>query len=68
MVWVWPESGPDTGIESALKAPALLPDMEDPELIAEDRLVVHPVGHRDFPYGWEFYVENVVVRGRGVAP
>ncbi|CAN0539734.1 unnamed protein product, partial [Scytosiphon promiscuus] len=58
LIWVWGENGPDAGLESALTQPALIPELSD-----SGRIVPAPVGHRDLPYGWDTFMENVLVSG-----
>lgn len=64
IIWVWAENGPDAGLESALAMPALIPDLSDVEGLKSGRVVPAPIGHRDLAYGWDTFVENVVVSGQ----
>lgn len=58
---MWGENGPDAGLESALTQPALIPELSDAEGLESGRIAAAPVGHRDVPYGWDTFMENVLV-------
>lgn len=58
---MWGDNGPDAGLESALNQPALIPELSDAEGLESGRIVAAPVGHRDLPYGWDTFMENVLV-------
>ncbi|CAN0159054.1 unnamed protein product, partial [Laminaria digitata] len=60
LIWVWGENGPDAGLESALTQPALIPELSDAEGLESGRIAAAPVGHRDVPYGWDTFMENVL--------
>lgn len=55
LLWVWAETGSQAQIESALKTPRLIPELEHPS----DRVVKLFWNVRDMPYGWDFFMENV---------
>jgi nitrite reductase/ring-hydroxylating ferredoxin subunit len=57
LLWVWPDSGDDARLESALKAPPLC---ETPQGVSQDRLWIGPWNFRELPYGADFFLENVV--------
>ncbi|EKX51208.1 hypothetical protein GUITHDRAFT_159336 [Guillardia theta CCMP2712] len=61
LLWVWGEQGgpgSDAAIESALKSPALIAELEDPELKGRAQQLTWSI--RDMPYGWDFFMENVL--------
>lgn len=60
---MWGENGPESGLESALAQPALIPELSDAEGLESGRIAAAPVGHRDLPYGWDTFMENVLVGG-----
>lgn len=66
MIWVWGENSPDAGLESALAQPRLIPELDDIEGIRSGRVVTGKTAQRDLPYGWDTWVENVVVRSFGL--
>ena len=55
LLWVWPESGTLGQVESQQRTPRIIPELEE----NSDRVVQLPWGFRDFPYGWDFFMENV---------
>ena len=55
LVWVWAESGSQAQLESKLKDPRLVPELEQ----KSDRVVKLFWYVRDLPYGWDFFMENV---------
>lgn len=55
LLWVWGESGETAKIESKLKQPRIIPELEE----KSDRIVKMTWSHRDLPYGWELFMENV---------
>jgi phenylpropionate dioxygenase-like ring-hydroxylating dioxygenase large terminal subunit len=55
LLWVWPESGSQGQIESQLKTPRIIPELENDS----DRAVHLYWSVRDLPYGWDFFMENV---------
>lgn len=56
-LWVWPETGSDARIESALTPP---PVCELPEGVDESRVWYGPWNFRELPYGADYFMENVV--------
>ncbi len=56
LLWVWPESGDQAQIESQLRKPRIIPEIEE----NSDRVVKLFWNIRDLPYGWDFFMENVV--------
>lgn len=65
MIWVWGENGPDAGLESALTPAALNDDLLNEEGMDSGKLFETGVSCTDVPYGWDTFMENVVVRERG---
>lgn len=61
LIWVWAENGPDASLESSLKCPALIPELDDVEGMKDGRVTVQNIAHRDVMYGWETLMENVLV-------
>ncbi len=55
LLWVWGESGEKAEVESKLKKPRIIPELEE----KSDRVVKMTWSHRDLPYGWELFMENV---------
>ncbi|NEP11404.1 MAG: Rieske 2Fe-2S domain-containing protein [Symploca sp. SIO2C1] len=55
LVWVWAESGAQAQQESQLREPRLTPELESDS----KRVVKFLWNIRDFPYGWDFFIENV---------
>ena len=55
IIWVWGENGPDAALESAMSSPALL------QVPPGKKVIAGAVTQRELPYGWEFFVENVMV-------
>ena len=55
LLWVWPESGEQAQVESQLREPRVVPELENPS----DRVVKLFWNVRDLPYGWDFFMENV---------
>lgn len=57
LLWVWPETGDDARLESALtEVPAARTD----QTIDEDKLWVGTYNFRELPYGADYFIENVV--------
>ena len=56
MIWVWGENGPDAALESALASPALVPELEDKELLESGKLISAGGTHNDMPYGWDTFM------------
>jgi len=55
LLWVWPEAGSQAQIESQLRTPRIIPELED----NSDKVVKLSWSLRDLPYGWDFFMENV---------
>ncbi len=55
LVWVWSESGTKAQLESQMRAPRIIPELEDPS----DRVLKLFWYVRDLPYGWDYFMENV---------
>ena len=55
LLWVWPESGSQAQLESQLRTPRIIPELEDDS----DRVVKLFWNVRDLAYGWDFFMENV---------
>jgi phenylpropionate dioxygenase-like ring-hydroxylating dioxygenase large terminal subunit len=61
LLWVWGEPGApgsDAAIEASLKVPSLIPELEDPA--TKDRAKRLTWSIRDMPYGWDYFLENVL--------
>ncbi len=56
LLWVWGESGNQAKVESELRKPRLIPELED----KSDRVLKLYWYQRDLPFGWDFYMENVM--------
>ena len=56
LLWVWSESGALAQSESQLRTPRIVPELENDS----DRIVHLFWNIRDLPYGWDFFIENVV--------
>lgn len=55
LLWVWAESGSQAQIESRLRSPRILPELET----GSEQIVKMFWNIRDLPYGWDFFMENV---------
>ena len=55
LLWVWAEPGDSAQIESQLRQPQIIPELES----NSDRAVQLFWNIRDLPYGWDFFMENV---------
>jgi len=55
LLWVWPESGSQAQVESQLREPRIIPELDNPS----DKVVKLFWNMRDVPYGWDFFMENV---------
>lgn len=64
IIWVWGDNGPDAGLESAVSPAALIPVLEDAEVVESGRVSTGSIYQRDVPYAWETFVENFLVRSR----
>eukprot|EP00904_Undaria_pinnatifida_P002166 jgi/Undpi1/11950/HiC_scaffold_4.g01649.m1 len=58
IIWVWGDNGPDAGLESAVSPAALIPVLEDAEVVESGRVSTGSIYQRDVPYAWETFVEN----------
>jgi phenylpropionate dioxygenase-like ring-hydroxylating dioxygenase large terminal subunit len=59
LLWVWGEAGgpgSDAAIEAALKQPAIIPELD--EYGSRAKKLTWSI--RDMPYGWDYFIENVV--------
>ena len=56
LLWVWGESGEKAQVESELRKPRLLPELEQ----KSDQVIKLFWYQRDLPFGWDFYMENVM--------
>ena len=56
LIWVWGESGQQAKVESELRKPRLIPELEE----TSDRVIKLYWYQRDLPFGWDFYLENVM--------
>lgn len=57
LLWIWPESGSDAKIESALTE---IPNYKLPNSVDESRIWYGPWNYRQLPYGSDYFIENVV--------
>ena len=55
IIWVWGENGPDAALESAMSSPALH------KVAPGKKVLKNAVTQRDLPYGWDTFMENVMV-------
>ena len=55
LLWVWAEAGDSAELESQLKSPRIIPELES----ESDKVVQLFWNIRDLPYGWDFFMENV---------
>ncbi len=55
LLWVWAESGEQAQVESKLREPRVIPELENPS----DRVEKLYWSMRELPYGWDFFMENV---------
>jgi phenylpropionate dioxygenase-like ring-hydroxylating dioxygenase large terminal subunit len=73
LLWVWPDTSPNAALEAfafetapagsddepgKLRKPSLIPELHDPALSA--RVKQLPWNTRELPYGWDFFMENVM--------
>jgi len=72
ILWVWPDTSPNAGLEAfafetapagtdapdTLRAPSLIPELHDPSLVG--RVKKLPWNTRELPYSWDFFCENVL--------
>lgn len=55
LLWVWAESGEQAKVESQLRTPRIVPELED----HSGKVVKSFWNFRDLPYGWDYFMENV---------
>ncbi|MEA5509872.1 Rieske 2Fe-2S domain-containing protein [Crocosphaera sp. UHCC 0190] len=55
LLWVWPESGEQAILESQLRLPRIIPELEEKSEGVEKKFW----NIRDLPYGWDYFLENV---------
>lgn len=55
LLWVWPESGTTAQLESKLRDPRIIPELDD----QSGRVKKLFWYVRDLPYGWDYFMENV---------
>ncbi|MDJ0520123.1 MAG: Rieske 2Fe-2S domain-containing protein [Trichodesmium sp. MO_231.B1] len=55
LLWVWPESGSQAQVESQLREPRVVPELENPS----DRVIKMFWYMREYPYSWDFSMENL---------
>lgn len=56
LLWVWGESGNQAQVESELRKPRIIPELEE----QSDKIINSFWYQRDLPFGWDFYMENVM--------
>ena len=55
LLWVWAESGATALVESRLREPRIVPELEQSQ---QEVYQIHWT-FRDLPYGWDYFIENV---------
>ncbi|MDJ0677049.1 MAG: Rieske 2Fe-2S domain-containing protein [Calothrix sp. MO_167.B42] len=55
LLWVWPEYGSTALIDSKLREPRVIPELE----ASPERVRTSAWNIRDLPYGWDYFMENV---------
>ncbi|HIK07836.1 MAG TPA: Rieske 2Fe-2S domain-containing protein [Trichormus sp. M33_DOE_039] len=55
LLWVWAEAGEEAELESQLRKPRLVPELEENSEQVEQLFW----NFRDLPYGWDYFMENV---------
>ncbi|MBV6621969.1 MAG: Rieske 2Fe-2S domain-containing protein [Rivularia sp. (in: Bacteria)] len=55
LLWVWGESGETAKLESQLRSPRIVPELDD----TSDKIIKLFWNIRDLPYGWDYFMENV---------
>ncbi len=55
LLWVWGESGETAKLESQLRSPRIVPELEE----NSGRVIRLPWNIRDLPYGWDYFMENI---------
>lgn len=56
LLWVWAEPGAEARLESQMRDPRIIPELED-ESGRVKKLFWYV---RDLPYGWDYFIENVI--------
>ncbi|MGB7413823.1 MAG: Rieske 2Fe-2S domain-containing protein [Thermosynechococcaceae cyanobacterium] len=56
LLWVWAESGAKAQLESQMREPRIISELED----QSGRVKKLFWYVRDLPYGWDFFIENVI--------
>jgi phenylpropionate dioxygenase-like ring-hydroxylating dioxygenase large terminal subunit len=62
VIFAWGESGLQAAVDASQHDPLSVPQLDDAELMASGRVTVQPLYARQLPFGWEAFIENVVVR------
>jgi phenylpropionate dioxygenase-like ring-hydroxylating dioxygenase large terminal subunit len=62
IIFAWGESGLQAAVDASQQSPPSVPQLDDAELMASGRVTVQPLYTRQLPFGWEAFIENVVVR------
>lgn len=61
VLWVWPDSGPDAKLQSALTPLSVMPLLDDNgNPIPEENVIYNNYNFRELPYGADYFLENVV--------
>ncbi|PZD74138.1 3-ketosteroid-9-alpha-monooxygenase, oxygenase component [Acaryochloris thomasi RCC1774] len=56
LLWIWAESGAEAYLESQMREPRIIPELEDDS--GRVKKLFWYV--RDLPYGWDSFIENVI--------
>jgi phenylpropionate dioxygenase-like ring-hydroxylating dioxygenase large terminal subunit len=63
LLWVWAESGAKAAVESKIRSPRIIAELEGKSIgeasAVPDRVVKLFWNIRDMPYGWDYFMENV---------
>jgi phenylpropionate dioxygenase-like ring-hydroxylating dioxygenase large terminal subunit len=62
IIFAWGESGLQAAVDASQQEPPSVPQLDDAELMASGRVTLQPLYARQLPFGWEAFIENVVVR------
>jgi len=60
VLWIWPSTGDDARLESALTPVNSYQGHKEIEATSPDRVWYGPWNYRQLPYGADFFIENVV--------
>lgn len=62
LIWVWPENGKDSILESELTPVSAMADLTDEngQVIPEENVFLGAWNFRELPYGADYFLENVV--------